>query len=378
MNPSRNRRGFALPLAIMIIAILTAAIAAGFAATATESVVNNAQRAQERAYQIAEAGLQQFVVRRAEAGFSTHLITDPSLITTDSEYTRVQLPGGYADVVAIQVRKQFSAPKPALYFIRARGVDTAARLGGAGNATYAERTVGVYAKWNTATLNVLAALTTFHGVTEVGAASNIFRTKNPGCTSSDTSLTSDIATVWAVGNVTQGGTTVDSSSYLVLDALRDSAAIDWDAIKNGNSVVADVTIPPNPWPSAAVLATWPIIRIKQALYSVPSSGSGIIIADSNLILPRPYDWNGIIMTGGIAIFRGGSGTNVSYTYGAVVSGLNHLLPGASPPGAITVDNDTVGASHTVRYDPCNVARAGLRFHGYSVMSNSWMDNVATW
>jgi hypothetical protein len=65
---------------------------------------------------------------------------------------------------------------------------------------------------------------------------------------------------------------------------------------------------------------------------------------------------------------------ISTTTGAVVSGLNH----ASSPGVTKLDNDTVGASHTVRYDPCNVSRAGLRWHGYSVMPNTWMDNVAAW
>jgi len=373
MIPLRSRKGFALPLAIMIIAILTAAIAAGFAATASESVVNNAQRAQERAYQIAEAGLQQFVVRRADVGFATHLLTDPSALTTDSEYTRVQLPGGYADVVARQVRKQFSASKPALYFIRSRGVDTAARLSGAGNVTYAERTVGVYAKWNTATVNMLAAMTSFHGVSEVSSG-NILRSKYFSCTSSDTNLTYEVATIGGVGNATPSER-VDSG--FAFDSLKAEAAIDWDAIKNGNSVVADITIPPNAWPSAAVLATWPIIRMKNPLDSVKSSGSGIIIADSNLYVPRPYSWNGIIIAGGMVILKGGSGAT-SRLNGAVATGLNHLLPAASPPGLTTLDNDTVGASHVVQYDPCNVSRAGLRWHGYSVMPNTWMDNVAAW
>ena len=70
----RPRRGFALPLAILALALITAAVAASSAATRAEIVANQAVRAQDRAYQMAEAGLQLFMARRTDVG----LLFDPA------------------------------------------------------------------------------------------------------------------------------------------------------------------------------------------------------------------------------------------------------------------------------------------------------------
>src|SRR5215207_8563748 len=92
---SRMRRGFALPLAILALALMTATIIAAYSSTSAESVANNSMRAQERALQLAQTGLQQFYVRRAETSplFCSNCSADPSV--ADSEWTRVTLPGGY-------------------------------------------------------------------------------------------------------------------------------------------------------------------------------------------------------------------------------------------------------------------------------------------
>src|SRR5207253_3229899 len=102
--------------------ILTAAISASFAATAADIETNVAQRGQNRAFNIAQAGLEQFMVRRTTAGWCTNCVTDPAV--ADSEWTRVSLTGGYADVVAVRVRPVIGT-KNALFFIRSKGVDTA-------------------------------------------------------------------------------------------------------------------------------------------------------------------------------------------------------------------------------------------------------------
>src|SRR5690242_18004922 len=100
---TRPRRGFALPLAILALALMTATIVAAYSATSADTIANNAMRSQERALQLAQTGLQQWYVRRSEAGFCTNSVTsgvyaatcasDPSV--ADSEWTRVTLPGGY-------------------------------------------------------------------------------------------------------------------------------------------------------------------------------------------------------------------------------------------------------------------------------------------
>ena len=164
MTHLSNRKGFAMPMAIFVIAVLTAALAAGFSGTATEITTNNAVRGQNRAYQLAEAGLEAFMVRRGESGWCTNCANP---VTADSEWTRVSLIGGYADVVAVKVRPVIGASS-ALYFIRSKGTDTSTRLNGASGSRYATRTVGIYATWNTAMVNVKAAWLSLSGLSKNG------------------------------------------------------------------------------------------------------------------------------------------------------------------------------------------------------------------
>jgi hypothetical protein len=371
MPRSSNRKGFALPMAILVIALLTAAIAAGFAATAGEAVVNNAQRAQERAYQLAQAGLEQFLVRRAESGFCSGC---PSLtVPGDSEYTRVQLTGGYADVVAKRMRSNISLAEPAIYFIRSKGVDTAALLSGTGVTTFAERTVGVFATWNTTTIKVLGALTTLNGadVTTTGSSSGDVRKENPSSCSSDPDLDNDIVAFTGSGS-SGSGISIDQS--MVRDTVAARTAINWSSIINGGGLTFDYTLFSNSsWPSS--YTSWPVIRVRNidTLPATVTAGKGIIVADSDFVVPRGVVWDGIILVGGrLTTGIGSSGTD-SDLHGAVVTGLNHLLPGSIMP-----TTDDVIERVEIRYYACYVASAGTRFHAYSVMPNTWMDNVAIW
>ncbi len=139
-------------MAIMMSAVLVAALAASFVATSGEFTTNNAARGQNRAFNIAQTALEQFMVRRNEAGWCTNCVADPAV--ADSEWTHMNLPGGYADVMSVRVRPQIGNSN-AMYFIRSKGVDTSVKVSGA-STTYAEHTVGVYATWNTATIHAKA------------------------------------------------------------------------------------------------------------------------------------------------------------------------------------------------------------------------------
>jgi Tfp pilus assembly protein PilX len=369
--PVTNREGFALPLAILVIGMLTAAVAAGFAATASEAVVNNAQRAQERAYQIAEAGLQQFMVRRSESGFCTGCQSDPTA-AVDSEYTRVQLNGGYADVVAKRVWNPSSGTSSPMFFIRSKGIDTAARMSVGGGTVFAERTVGVYAKWSNTTINVLGAMMSFNGV---------YRGTSGTISGSNACSGSSIADVPPVTMPTLSGKTgswgtIAEDDTLPFATLSANQAINWDQVI-ANAVTADVTIPPGSWP--ATYTTWPVIRVKNSASGIlPAAGQGLILADSNFRIPAGADWNGVILVGGRLTAPSGSGT--SNIRGAVVTGLNRLLSTAgSPPVGVSTDNDSLLENAlTIRYYPCYVTDAGHKLRGYTPMANTWMDNVANW
>jgi Tfp pilus assembly protein PilV len=124
----RSKQGFALPMALMVMVVLTAGITAGYAATSSEIVSNAAHRGDTRAYNLAVAGLEQFLARRSEVGFCSNCLADPTAAVADSEWTTVQLSGGYAIVKSVRVRKHINDTMPALFFVRSMGVDQSAKI----------------------------------------------------------------------------------------------------------------------------------------------------------------------------------------------------------------------------------------------------------
>ena len=61
---ARARDGFALPLAIMVLALLSIGLVAGFAMSTGEQAATSSQRAQARAYSYAQMGLEAYATQR--------------------------------------------------------------------------------------------------------------------------------------------------------------------------------------------------------------------------------------------------------------------------------------------------------------------------
>ena len=372
---ARRREGFALPLAVLTLALVSAAMVAAYAATRGEIIENNAMRAQDRAYHLAEAGMQEFLLRRGEGGFCSSCTFDPT--TVDSEWTRVGLEGGYADVVAMRVRRARSNSQPALFFLRSTGVDTIARLGGAGGPAYATRTVGQYASFGTASLKPLAAWTSLNGITNTTNGASYRIDGSDQCGSNPTVGGAAVpggGQYTGSGGLPAGSPRVDSAT--TLDSLKKRTGVDWERIVRHDAIPADITLPGGSWPSWFVWFInpyyWPVIRIRTSM-TLPSGGRGLIIADSNLTIVGDQ-FDGIILVGG-KLTVSGSG-NVS---GGVVSGLNLSLPGAtSPAPGTSSDNDITRDSRRFDYNSCYVANASAKLRRYFVWPNTWLDNVSVW
>lgn len=370
MSARPDRRGFALPLAVLALALITATVVAAFAATNAETVANNALRAQNHAYQLAEAGLQQFMLRRSESGFCTNCVSSPP--PTDSEWTRVSLPGGYATVVATRLRAQKSDGTPALFLVRSTGVDTMVRMSGAGRLVFAIRTVGLFATFGTSPLRSLGSWTSFNGITQNGSRPAFAQSSiegNDACFSGDRAGAVVPPGQWSgTGEAPFGSPAINTS--MTLDSLKLAIGVDWNAIKNHDAIPADYTIPPQSWPSS--FGNWPVIRLKGN-FSVPGSGGkGTLIADNDLTISSNYGWQGIILVGG-KLTASGTGT----ISGAIVTGLNRMLPGA-PADVGTTDNDLNSNRNWFRYNSCDVERAAQRLDTYFALTNTWMDNIAVW
>ena len=381
MQRIQNRAGFALPLVVIFLVILSFALAAGLAATAAEGGTTIAQRGQNRAYTVAEQGLQRFLISRDSLcrlnSFATCL-TDPGAATSGQDSVQFAVGGGYAVVVSRLMRPQQGTKDtiPALYFVRARGIDSTSKLRG-GDTTTSVRSVGLMVQWSVQTMSVTGAWTSLSGLTKDGTAGQIDGNDQCGRKPAVAGVMVPKGDYTATGGFTPtGNPPLDTSKTLAqLDPL---VTIDWNAIVNGNAMTFDFVVPPNAFPPQgwfdADTSRWPIIHVTSSDFSLPNAGRGIIVADGDFTISGSNMWQGIILVGG-QLTSNGDNT----TAGATVSGLNYKLPGAPrPPAGYISDNATANGNKTYVYNSCNVSRATQKLRHYVALANTWVDDIPVW
>ena len=141
--------------------------------------------------------------------------------------------------------------------------------------------------------------------------------------------------------------------------------IDWPDIVNNNSILPDIVIPGDTWPTFTDPDYWPVIRINGN-YSVPTTGRGTLIVTGDLVINGTEQWRGILLVGG-TVYADGNNT----VEGTVISGLNEQL-------GITVGESALGnGTKTFVYDSCAIASALSRFTILRVVKGTWADNW-TW
>ena len=402
MTPTRNsgaRKGFALPMAILVLAFLTVTIAAAYAATSAERTTNEAQRTEGKAYMIAQAGLENFMARRNETSPKKFCALCGAPPVTKYESTTVALSTGYAEVVAQQVRAGDNN-KPAIYLLRSRGVDTSSYsiLGGLKSkaSQRAERTVAQLVYWNVNQVNVLSGWTATNGLNKFGSSGTISGYDNnngtdPNCPPKH----ADVAGIAvpdgdysATGNWKAEG--VPPVQTLGNQEQTNAAVkIDWSGIINGNRIQADYTFANGAaatvgWPVAVFAGGgYPVIRVNGDFTLPSTGGQGTLIVMGNLTISGNNMWRGIILVGG-QMTSNGNGTML----GATMSGLNTMFTPAqrdsaqllAPSTVITTTpaNATANGTKTYQYDSCQVSKAAGGLASYSVFPNAWMDNFVTY
>lgn len=389
----RNQReGFALPMAILVIAFLTVTIAAAYAATTAEMTTNLSQRGESRAYMLAQAGMENFMARRNENGFCANCGLPP---TVTYESTTVSLPGGYAQVVAQRVRVATDT-RPAIYLLRAKGVDTLAfswtDSAGSKVKSYGIRTVAQLTYWNVNQVNVLSGWTALNGLSYNGSAGTITGLDGCGAKSTVAGIAVPGSDYNNNGNFTpQGNPPIQSLG--TMEQAKAAIKIDWDGIVNGNRIQADYVFATNAaaqagWPSINFSGRYPVIRVNDNFTMPTTGGQGTLIVLGNLTISGNNLWNGIILVGG-TMTSNGNGT----MEGATESGLNAMLKTSPSPSqldsaqmrvpsgtTLTADpaNSTANGTKTFQYNSCEVAKAAGGLASYSVYPNAWMDNFVTY
>ncbi len=369
-RPARARRGFALPLAILSIAVLTITLAASFASTGTEIITNNAQRSESRAFAIAENGLQEFIAMRGQRTVNStswcKFCGSPPTVTVES--TTVTFPNGYAKIVAQRVMRNVGVTRPAVYLLISRGVDTVTPLNGASLGVRAERVVAQYAYWDMNVIKVVSGWTSLSGLQVNGSAGTI--TGSDKCGKNGT-LAGVAVPTGAYTQTGSGGVAVGNPPVLNLGTPAQAAAtvnIDWANIVNETKITPNVSIAHNgaiPPSTFADTTFWPVIHVKGN-FDV-SSGRGLLIIDGNATFSGSGVWKGIILVGGKLTSNGANEVN-----GAVFTGLNVKL--GMPVG----EDDAGNGNKFYTYDSCSVAAATAGIGHYRLFPNAWMDNFATY
>ncbi len=346
----QSQRGFALPMVILLVALLTVLLTTGLSRSRTEQQIAMASDETAAAFAIADGGLQ------------TYLGTTTSR-PDDGDSVRINITGGYASIVAHLVRQPADSMQRSLYLIRSTGVvinpDSGARA-------QAKHTVAEFAEWESAYMLRRAALTAANGVRRnSGFLASLTIEGNDLCGGSPipgVRTTDTVGTFSPSGNpglIEEGsgqGSAIAAQTLIDWSgALGDDFVPDYASFQNGST-------------------TYPVQRIMgdETLWS--GDGTGILIVSGDLNLFGGFggfDFSGIVLVGGKIRF----GVGKTVVRGLVVSGLNKQL-GQPDPGRTEFGG--VLQNVTLSYDSCAVQAALARLSGLAGVRNAWFDTWASY
>ena len=356
MPNNTERRGFAIPIALLVIAALTIMIAGGFSLVSAERRSVADQKSQISAFRIAEQGLEIFLVRRDSLMAGHPGYSHVPGATPDTAV--IPMTGGVATVTLTRLRP-VRGSQSGLYVARSRGVETSGAYAGTPQGV---RTVAQYVLWEPAPMQVLAGWTALSGLQKNGGAGTLGGIDLCGDSASVAGVVVPVNPGYTGKTVAVGDPPVDS-------VAPDSVAIDWNGIINQGAITPSMIFPGSTWPTAAMQASfadtlsiyYPIIRVNGD-FVLPSSGTGMLIVTGSLTLNGNVGWRGVLLVGNDITSNGNNGIA-----GATVSGLNVKL-GTYVPGS------TANGTKQYNYDSCEVAKSTTAMGALVTLRNTWVDN----
>jgi len=356
---SGARRGFILATTMLVMTLLTVMLVSALILISAESHTTDASYSTSRSLNLAQAGLEAYFAASHD-------------LTAGSDSTNYGFSGGYARVVARQLRAATTGPsRNALWVVYATGVDSTRSLTRTGTGT---RTVARLAYLNGGTLPIHAAVMAVNQFyTQDGI--NVTGTDNCGVTSivGVTASTSDMLPV-PLHTSSLKGSPVGVQTLASRQAVYDSTHIAWDQLLAGGGFT---TTAPSPG-----------IMFKTYFYSgsltlAPyTSYTGLLVLTGNLSLGDMSNWNGVIIAGGWV-------RSQSYSYtvnGAIITGLNNMTtPGCSTSsvapcvGADSLTGGGTGASGVnIIWNSCLAASAIAAIGSLTPVRNAFMDTWKTY
>ncbi len=355
MKLDAQRSGFVLPVALLLVVVVTGGVFATYSQLSGERRIRSTEDGADRAHMYAETGLELLVTRWKSLG-----VNAPGAEWDSVAIEIPHSPGDSAYVVLHRIRPKIDATTPALYAIRSTGVWKRPDWPGAPEA---RRTVARMAEWFDGTLDVKAGWQSLTGLRKNGNSGELSGVDACG-------MQAPVAGVAVPKNPgyightgpTQGSPPVDYTGDTPEEAAN-SVGIDWPAIISGKGMDFDVVVPDSPWPNN--FDDWPVIFVDNRggpTFDLPSSGRGLLIVGGDITIGGNTDWDGVIMVGGTLTSNG-----INRVEGATITGLNVQL------GDHVGISDVGNGVKYYRYHSCNVAKAMQSLSGFNTYENTWTD-----
>lgn len=379
----KNRRGAALMTAILAVAIITVAIAAGLSLVSAERRTVTDQQLQARALGIAQQGLDAYLRHPENTAFRPGgRVTHTPPYDNDTAWIPVNVATGDTAIIVPRLYRRPSATTgDTMYVISSLGRQGLRTIKG---TPAPSRTVAEVVTWTGAYVPIKAGWMSLSGIQKNGSSgtlSGVDASSTPCLPGGDmagvtvpTTLPDGSAgyTTTGSGNALSGSPPLDSMSIgATPTAAADSIAktgIDWARWSQGLDL-------PNVWrtsdhggafPSFADPSYYPVVYVNGDVPDLPN-GRGLLVISGSLTMNGYTTWDGIVLVGGGVTANGND--NVE---GAVLSGLN-LMINPTPIGAASLGNGT----KIIQYNSCEVKKALSGTHALVPRRGTWMDNWKT-
>jgi len=353
---ARDERGLALPLVVFLVGLLTAMLALGLTRASIDLQIAVASQAIDEASIVARSGLQEYLGWAAYDGCG-RIIRPP-----DGDSVRINVPGGYADVVANVVRRPPDTLANWLYVVRSTGHVIWPSMGA---VPVANRTAAQFAEWQSGQLAFPAAFTAANGLTRVAGGSGQLHGADEhgtvGCQTTQRRSVEVAGTVPSLAGFDLTGAAPGGGSTGA--NIVTNARIDWGSVLSPGRIVTDFTsIQPDD-------GTYPVQLVMgdATLGSAGATtfGRGLLIVSGNLTVVGSFvQWYGVVLVGGLIQFD----ADDQRFDGLVASGLNRQLGMAVPTGAI-------GGDYTdIDYNSMYVGLALRPLAGLAPIPNAYLEH----
>ena len=345
-----GERGFALPFVILVVTVITLLLTAAFIRAGAEQRLAESSGSTVDALGVARSGLNRYVA------YYDSILVKPA----DGDSLRINLTGGFADVIAHKVLTPADTFGAHRYIIRSRGTVVEPTQGADPQAV---RTVAQFADWVGGAIAKVAAHTALNGV-NYDDDGDLVIDGNDACVAAPT--ITGYRGPSGSGTPDTAGTT-GLPPWTIQDPWQQVAielGIDWYGIVNGEYEYDYTSVIPGDTTFATYFLTGNVNLTNV-------TGTGLLIVTGELEFRNTYnEWDGIILVGKNLH----PNADTTMIRGLLVTGLNQQLGTAVARNVYNHNNENLFIS----YNSCNINRAIDRVGGFAPLQNAWIDNWATY